>query len=127
MRRGIGQLTLLLAAALLTGGCAQKSQSLYNYGTYSERYYAYKKDATDESMFALQQSIEKAIENAGDSRSGRVPPGMYANLGYLYLKSGNGKEAITNFEREKAIYPESAHFMERMIRKVEAAEGKEVK
>ena len=66
-----------------------------------------------------------AIEKKQESRSGRVPPGMYANLGYLYLKSGNAKEALANFEREKATYPESAHFMDRVIRKVELAEGSE--
>lgn len=106
----------------MISGCAQKSTSLYNYGAYSQSYYDYKKNMTDESALELQKAIEEAIANAKDSHSGRVPPGMYANLGYLYLKSGNSKAAISSFEMEKKIYPESAHFMDRVIRKVDLAE-----
>ena len=62
--------------------------------------------------------------NAVNSRSARVAPGMYANLGYIYLKGGNTSKAIESFNKEKAIYPESAHFMDRMIKKIEVAESK---
>lgn len=116
-------LPALAAAAVMTGGCAQKSSALYNYGTYSQSYYAYKQDPSDASALALRQSIEEAIANADKAKSGRVPPGMYANLGYLYLTAGNSSKAIANFTMEKQTYPEAAHFMDRMIRKVQAAEG----
>ncbi|QOY53481.1 DUF4810 domain-containing protein [Candidatus Sulfurimonas baltica] len=104
-------------------GCAQP-KVLYNYGDYSDSYYANKKNMSDESTLKLQQSMEQAIEKAGESISGRVPPGMYANLGYMYLKSGNPNGAISNFKKEKSVYPESARFMDRMIKKVELVEGK---
>ncbi|MEJ2468715.1 MAG: DUF4810 domain-containing protein [Campylobacterales bacterium] len=113
----------IAAAAVMMSGCAQK-KPLYNYGTYSESYYEHKQEMTDDSALALQKAIEEAIENAKEGTSGRVPPGMYANLGYLYLKSGNSKQAIASFNKEKTIYPESAHFMDRLIKKVETAEGK---
>lgn len=114
---------MLVAVAFMIVGCAAKPQTLYNYGDYSESYYANKKNMSEESTLKLQKSIEQAIEKAGESTSGRVPPGMYANLGYMYLKSGNPNGAIENFQKEKSIYPESAHFMDRMIKKVELAEG----
>ena len=116
-------LLTVAAAAVIMSGCAEKPKPLYSFGTYSESYYAYKKDMSDESALALQKAIEEAIAKAGDSSSGRVPPGMYANLGYLYLKAGKSKEAIASFEKEKRTYPESAHFMDRIIKKVETAEG----
>lgn len=112
------------AALLLMTGCATQQKALYNYGTYSESYYAYEQDASAENLLALQKAIEEAIANAGDSVSGRVPPGMYANLGYIYLKQGNAKEAVKDFEMEKKLYPESAHFMDRVIEKVNKAEAK---
>ena len=31
---------------------------------------------------------------------------------------------LASFNKEKSIYPESAHFMNRIIKKVELAEGK---
>ena len=104
-RIGLIKTAALSAAVVLITGCATKPQTLYNYGSYSESYYAYKQDASAEKLLAMQQAIENAIENAGDSISGRVPPGMYANL-------------------EKSTYPESAHFMDRVIEKVNKAEAK---
>ena len=123
-RSGLLKLVLPLAAAALMTGCASKPKALYNYGNYSESYYAYKQDASPEPLLAMQQAIEKAIAEAGDSISGRVPPGMYANLGYIYLKQGNAKEALQDFEMEKKLYPESTHFMDRVIEKVNKAEAK---
>ncbi|MFA6188075.1 MAG: DUF4810 domain-containing protein [Sulfuricurvum sp.] len=108
---------------LIITGCATQPQPLYAYGDYSDSYYSYKKHATPESLLELQKSMESAIENSSNSRSGRVPPGMYANLGYLYLKAGKPNDAISNFTKEKTIYPESALFMNRVINKIQVTEG----
>ncbi len=113
-----------VTAGFLMSGCSSQPKPLYNYGDYSESYYHAKKELTPESALKLQKAIEYSIENAADSRSKRVAPGMHANLGYIYLKAGKIDKAIENFNKEKEIYPESAHFMKRMIKKIEAAEGK---
>lgn len=112
-----------LSAAFLLSACSSGPQPLYNYGDYSDSYYGAKKNMTEESALELQKAIEYSIENASESSSGRVPPGMYANLGYIYLKSGKNAEAVGYFEKEKSIYPESAHFMNRMIQKVQVLQG----
>jgi len=114
-------LKLLLSFALIYGlsACVKP---LYNYEDYSQSYYDSKKNVGAASALELQKSIERCIERLDESRSGRVPPGMYANLGYIYLKNSNAKSAIENFKKEKAIYPESTHFMDRMIKKVQLAE-----
>ena len=79
--------------------CSSQPKPLYNYGEYSESYYQSKKELT-------------------------ADPGMYANHGYIYLKGGKTDKAVESFNKEKEIYPESAHFMDRMIKKIEVAEGK---
>ncbi len=124
--RVLSNLALLstLTVVLFMSGCSSQPKPLYNYGNYSESYYQSKKELTAESALQLQKSIEYAIENSTKSRSGRVPPGMYANLGYIYLKGGKTDKAVESFKKEKEIYPESAHFMNRMIKKIEVAEGK---
>lgn len=118
-------LLVAVSAVFLLTACSGQPKPLYNYEDYSDSYYGAKKNMTEESALVLQKSIEKAIENASESSSGRVAPGMYANLGYIHLKGGKSKEAIANFEKEKSIYPESAHFMDRMIKKVQVAQGAE--
>jgi len=116
-------LAFLSILLIIMSGCAVKPKTLYTYGNYSDSYYASKRDLSSESALALQKSIEYAIEHADESISGRVAPGMYANLGYIYLKSGNTAKAIESFKKEESIYPESKHFMDRMIKKVELAQG----
>jgi len=113
----------MVVASLLVGCGAEPAKPLYSYGNYSDSYYAYKKNMNPESTLALQKSIEQTIENTDNGRSGRVPPGMYANLGYLYLKAGKPNDAIASFTKEKNVYPESALFMNRLINKIEVAEG----
>ncbi len=114
----IGLVKIVIISIMMIG-CAPQPKPLYTYGDYSESYYASKKDINTDTALALQKSIENAIANAGESISGRVAPGMYANLGYIYLKAGNTNKAIESFNKEKLIYPESAHFMNRMINKIE--------
>lgn len=113
-----------LGLLLLLSACAQPKQ-LYNYGDYSNSYYKYKKQATPENRQALIASIEKAVDESEKGQSGRVPPGIFANLGYMYLQDGNSQKAISLFEKEKANYPESTHFMERIIAKIEKVDEKE--
>jgi len=114
----------VVTIGFLMSGCSAQPKPLYNYGEYSESYYHAKKELSPESALELQKSIEYSIENAANSRSARVAPGMYANLGYIYLKGGKTDKALESFNKEKLIYPESAHFMDRMIKKIEVSEGK---
>ncbi|MFT7860776.1 MAG: DUF4810 domain-containing protein, partial [Sulfurimonas sp.] len=102
--------TLILAIS----GCSSHTP-LYNYGDYSESYYALKKESTADTALEYKQALEYCIKEADDSRSGRVPPGIYANLGYLYLKAGKNKKAVEYFTKEKSTYPEAAFFMDKMI------------
>jgi len=121
MNKTISSIITLLAILFMTG-CVQP-KPLYVYGDYNERYYEAKREPSAESDLKLQKSIEKAIQNIDGSSSGRAAPGMYANLGYIYLKGGKTNEAIVSFKKEKASYPESTYFMNRMIKKVEASQG----
>lgn len=115
-----------LAVIILVGCGAQPAKPLYNYASYSDSYYAYKKNMTEESTLQLEKSIQEAINGTENSRSGRVAPGMHANLGYLYLKAGKANEAIASFTMEKTIYPESTLFMDKLINRIKAAEGKKL-
>lgn len=116
-------ITAVIAAATITG-CATKPQVLYNYGGYSHTYYQLKKESSPEQLAALQEEIVKLIESKDHGTTGRVPPGIYANLGYIYLQQNNPQKAVENFKMEMEIYPESKQFMELMINKVKTAENK---
>lgn len=114
---------LSLGAMSLLTGCGAKPAPLYNYEGYSQNYYNYKKTPSPESLEKLIEVMEEDAANTNDSRAKRVPPGLYANLGYLYLKSNDKKKAVIFFEKEKSIYPESSKFMDKLIKKVEVSQG----
>ena len=44
-----------------------------------------------------------------------MPPGWHAHLGYLYFELGKSDQARQEFETEKANFPESAVFMDRLL------------
>lgn len=120
-------MSLAATVTFLMSGCSASPKPLYNYGDYSQSYYGLKKEPSAQSALEYQKALEYCIENADDSSSGRVPPGMYANLGYLYLKAGQNDKAKENFIKEKTSYPEAIHFMNRMIQKIDALEGDDEK
>jgi hypothetical protein len=123
MQKNISIGFIAIIVGSIISGCSSQPKPLYIYGDYSDSYYNFKKNVSQESALKLQKSIEYAIANSELSRSKRVAPGMYANLGYLYLKKGDTDKAIENFKKEKITYPESTHFMDRMIQKIKVAQG----
>lgn len=99
-------------------GCAPKQ--MYYWGNYSDTLYAYKKNTNDETLLKHMQELNKIVDES-NKRNKRVPPGVYGELGYLYLKTNKTKEAIENFKLEKQLYPESTILMDRLIQKSEAS------
>jgi len=103
---------------LISAGCAPKK--IYYFGNYSSTLYSFEKNQTDELLLKHQQELETIITKS-ETKNLPVPPGIYAELGYINLKSNNSKEAIRLFQAESQLYPESKHLMDRLI---ESAESK---
>ena len=103
--------------ALLISGCSGK-KPMYEYSNYSESYYQLKQTGDAESTAKWKSSLEDSIEKS-NVHAIRVPPGIYANLGYLYLKVNDTQKAISFFKAEKTLYPESSVFMDNLIKKAE--------
>ena len=115
--------TLALIALLLSGCAGQKP--MYDYGNYSESYYQLKQTGDAKSTGNWKASMEDTIKESNEQGL-RTPPGINANLGYLYLKVNDTDKAITFFTTEKTLYPESTVFMDKLIKKAELMkEGQE--
>jgi hypothetical protein len=109
------KLHFLLMALILIGllsGCVTNHQH-YGWGTYDPALYAYYKDPTKEA--ALAESLAAIISTA-DANHAPVPPGIYAEYGYLQLQEGKNLTAVDLFKQEKSHWPESKVFMDRMIK-----------
>lgn len=105
-----------VALPVLLASCASNT-SLYTWGKYeSSLYEYYKKPATiDEHMKSLESAIKK-----GEKRD-NVAPGLYAEVGYISLSRGDSTTAVEYFQKEKARWPQSASFMDRMIESAQYA------
>jgi len=101
-----------VSCCLLSTGCTPKK--MYYFGNYSKTLYSFEKNQNDESLLKHKQELETIITQS-ESRNLPVPPGIYAELGYINLKSNNSREAISLFQAESQLYPESRHLMDRLI------------
>lgn len=98
------------AAVLLLAGCATHApQTLYSWGNYQDTVYQYytHETGTQEQIAALQKVIE-----ASRASHKPVPPGLHAQLAMLYSNNGNAELAMSEFNTEKALYPESASYID---------------
>ncbi|EMG30522.1 DUF4810 domain-containing protein [Campylobacter showae] len=105
----LANFALASAAALLISGCADDSprQLYYWDGTYTSSVYEYLIEEGDAGaqIAALEESLQKAYQ-----RAAKVPPGLYAHLGLLYLSQGNGAKFKAYVEKEAELYPESRDY-----------------
>lgn len=104
------KIKLFLFLTLLTAltGCVQTH---YVWDGYDNKLYSYYKTPAESEQFL--EAIHEVIQE-GDATQ-KVPPGLYAEYGYLLFERGQFPEAITWFQKERDKWAESRFFMDRMI------------
>lgn len=105
----------LLLGTLVFTGC---TTSQYSWGNYEHALYKYYKTPSELETYAEQL---EAIIATGES-AGRVPPGIYAEYGYILWVQGKDDKAVVQFEREKHTWPESTQFMNLLIHNVTSSQ-----
>lgn len=112
------------AVALSMAGCAT-TNNLYQWGGYEDQLYAAYKDPTQ--VEALRLKLEAHIQQA-EKAGQKVAPGLYAELGTLYLQAGANGKAMDYYALERKAWPESQQLMTAMIENLERLEaGKQQK
>jgi hypothetical protein len=106
------RIVYIIVLAIFLSGCAAP-QRMYSWGDYSETLYQSKKNPSDQSNLVHMQALEKIIEESRKNTL-RIPPGVHAELGYIYFRQNKKDLAIQNFKMEKELYPESALLMDRL-------------
>jgi len=106
------KLAILIVLAVFLSACVPKQ--MYYWGNYSQSLYDTKKNPTEKSILTHQQSLENIIQESQKNNL-RVPPGVYAELGYVYFRQNKKALAIHNFNMERKLYPESALLMDRLV------------
>ena len=103
----------LVLSYLLLGGCATASKTLYQWGGYQQQVYKhFQGEGPEAQIAALEESYQKMR-----AEGGKPPPGYHAHLGMLYAEIGQGDQAVQQFQTEKALFPESAAYMDFLLKK----------
>jgi hypothetical protein len=103
-------ITIVLPMIFLVG-CAQ---DLFFWGKYEESLIErYVDNDTEHPEANLRELIREA-----ESSQKRIPPGIYADYGFMFYKRGDKSGAIDYFEKEKKLYPESSFFMTKLIERI---------
>jgi hypothetical protein len=107
-------LYLVIGATL--AGCAPPA--LYQWGDYEDSLY---RRYVKEDIAGAEAYLRETIV-AGELKS-RVPPGVYADYGFLLYRRGDYAGAIEYFEKEKRVFPESAALMSKLIERIQQQEA----
>src|SRR5262249_26995923 len=102
----------LMLAAALAAGCGRPP--LYSWGQYQELIYRSSPAPRAVSPAVQIEKLEADYQKAR-SENKPVPPGFHAHLGFLYFQLGKLDQAQQQLETEKAQFPESAVFMDRLL------------
>ncbi|MCC4596209.1 DUF4810 domain-containing protein [Xanthomonas campestris pv. phormiicola] len=94
-------------------GCAHQPASLYQWGSYQEQVYSHFKGGSPEQQI---QALEKDLQ-LSQAANRTAPPGLHAHLGMLYAETGNDGKAQEQLLAEKAQYPESATYIDLLLKK----------
>jgi len=111
---------ILLFLAVAFGGLGCGATTMYHWGDYEDSLYDYYKNPAE--VEELTETLAVIIEKG--EPDGRVPPGIYAEYGYLLLVSGKAGEAMVYFQKERNTWPESCKLMDKMITMAKASDNK---
>lgn len=111
----------LAATGLALAGCATHAPPLYSWGSYEDVIYASYLSPQDVPAEKQMEILEKDYQVARAANR-RLPPGWHTHLGYLYYEVGKPEQARQELVTEKAEFPESGRFVDRLLTKLNPPE-----
>lgn len=103
-----------LLPLLLLGGCAAPPTTLYDWGAYPQALAVQLREAGGDAARQASLLEEQLQRGVGAARA--APPGLHAHLALLHTQLGNEALALRHLEAEKALYPESAAYMDFLLK-----------
>jgi hypothetical protein len=111
MNKRFCHLAHAICVAALLSGCVTAPATLYHWGSYEQEVYGHFKG---ESPQAQVDRLEAQLQTTA-AWGGTPPPGLHGMLGLLYTRLGKTDQGIAALEREKALFPESAPYINRLL------------
>ena len=106
---------LMAAACLLLSACV--STRLYGWGSYEQDLFTYYEEPVTQEILITE--LEDNLHRQ-EVKGNKPAPGLYAELGTLYLEKNDTARAIEFYQKEYEIWPESRPLMQTLINNLEA-------
>lgn len=109
-------LTCVLVLSALVG-CATPPAPLYSWESFPRQQYSvllHDGASPLDQIAAMNAHAEKAR-----AKNASLPPGFRAHLGMLHLSAGNPDMARDFWMAEKSAFPESAQYMDSLLKKLQ--------
>lgn len=113
MKKIIYLLTCVGATSFFTGCSSPKL--LYSWSNYDRTSFTYLKKGDDKSRENVLKSYQQIIKKQEGTRK-TVPPGIYADWGFILLQTGKIEEGKEMMNKEISLYPESKVFIENILK-----------
>lgn len=105
---------LAVFSSALLAGCVSRPQPLYYWGDYQSQVYGhFKGEKGPEEQIAALEAVREQARSQGKA----LPPGFQAHLAMLYGQTGRSERLVEQLEAEKKQFPESATFMDFLLKK----------
>ena len=105
----------LVLIVVVLSGCA--AQNKYNWTGYDKGLYDVYKDPNQ--IKALQIKLQETVDMLEQQKQ-MIPPGMYAELGTLYLQEGLTDKARIYYAKERDTWAESKTLMDLLIKNLDS-------
>ena len=109
---------IILLVTIVTITSCSAPANLYTWNKYESNSYNFLKNTNETTTNKLSEEYKKIINKQKGIR-GVVPPGVYADYGFLLLQSNNMVQAREMLQKEVELYPESKIFIDRIIKLTE--------
>lgn len=113
----------IIAFLLTASACTTVSDAGYYWGDYAKTSYLIVNEPSEKSLRTHADELTRIIEKSQEKNL-KVPPGVYAELGYTLTKLGENDKAEVHFAAERQEYPESGVFLNRLLN-IQESEGSE--
>lgn len=111
------KLLFITITVIMLASCTVQ-KPLYTWDKYDVTSYNYLKNSDEKSTQALIETYQNIIEKQQGSR-GVVPPGVYADYGFILLQDNKTEEGKAMLLKEVELYPESKTFIDRILKMIE--------
>ena len=115
-------LLVVVGAVALLAGCSSAPKSRYAWNDYNNHMFDYQsqKISAEEMLNDLLEAQTEA-----EKRGVKLAPGLYAEIGTMYIRLNKPAEAPKYYRMEAETWPESAAFMNTVADAVEKSLKKE--